>query len=277
MRYRAHVLILATLPLSACGGMASSGPPGLAIGLPSPTAVTYFTGDTTTVDVDAGGQGMQVRVTSAATLDASFRSRDDGVEMTLDVREYSGQTVNPMASASADASGISGPLVVQLDRRGVATVVSVPQLSGSAAELFGPLELAHGLLPRLPGRAVAPGESWTDTIHFSGAQGVGTVSATTVLTYTVVGDTLLDGRSLVKIAVEGTGRSGAAGVTTGMDFEQTVSGSAKGWVLWDQNRRLLVESFSESDGTGSMNVSAAPFPLGLRVRSKGWVRLGGGS
>lgn len=277
MRYRAQALVLATLSAAACGGVASTGPAGLAIGVPSPAAVTYVTGDTVVVDVDAGGQFLQVRITEAATLGASFRGRGDGVELTLDVREYRAQTVNPMASASADGSGISGPLVVNLDRQGAASVVSMPSVSGSAAEMFSPLELAHGLLPRLPGRAVPVGGSWTDTIEYSGAQGPGSVTAAIEMTYTVAGDTVVDGRSLVKLTMQGTSRSQSTGVTTGMDFEQNVTGSVKGWALWDQNRRLLVESFTESDGTGAMNVSAAPFPLGLRVKTRGWVRLGAGS
>lgn len=277
MRYRAQVLVLATLSAAACGGVASSGPPGLAMGVPSPAALTYVTGDTAFADVDVDGQSMQVQITSTATLGASFRGRGDGVEVTLEVREYRGQTVNPMASASADATGISGPLVLTLDRRGGVTVVSTPALTGSAAELFTPLELAHGFFPRLPGRAVEVGGSWTDTIQYSGAQGSGSVSASAVMTYTVAGDTTVDGRSLLKVRMEGTSRTGASGVTTGMDFEQNVVGSLTGWFLWDQNRRLLVESFTESDGLGSMNVSAAPFPLGLRVKARGWVRLGAGS
>lgn len=278
MRYRDVALVLATLTAAACGGtVPSSGPPGLAIGVPSPSSVTYLTGDTVVADVDVGGQSMQVQIANAATLGATFRGRGDGVEVTLAVREFRGQMANPMASASADARGISGPLVFTLDRRGIATVVSMPALSGSAAELFTPLELAHGFFPRLPGRAVAVGGSWTDTIQYSGAQGPGSVSATVVMTYTVAGDTTVDGRSLVKVLAEGTSRTGASGVTTGMDFEQNVVGSVRGWFLWDQNRRLLVESFTESDGTGAMNVSAAPFPMGMRVRARGWVRLGAGS
>lgn len=265
------------LVLGACAGGGPPAPPGLSVGVPSPADVTYITGDTLQVDMDAGGQPMQARITSAATLGTAFRREGDGVQMTLQVRDYRAQQANPMGTASADGSGISGPMVVTFDRRGVATVVSLPEVSGQAVDFFQPLELAHGLLPRLPGRAVGMGETWTDTIRFEGAQGPGSVSTSAVMTYTVAGDTMVDGRSLLRVGVEGTSRSDASGSTMGMDFTQAISGSLTGWFLWDLNRSLLVESFTEADARGTMNVAAAPFPLPMRVRARGWVRLQGGS
>jgi hypothetical protein len=58
-----------------------------------------------------------------------------------------------------------------------------------------------------------------------------------------------------------------------MDFTQSLKGSAGGWVLFDLGRRLMVESYSDGDLRGSMDVSAAPVPLGVRVRSRSWVKL----
>lgn len=84
----------------------------------------------------------------------------------------------------------------------------------------------------------------------------GVPSPAVVMTYTVAGDTVVEGRSLVNLTREGTSRSQSSGVTTGMDFEQNATGS---------------------DGTGAMSVAAAPFPMGLRMKARGWVRLGVGS
>lgn len=272
MRSRAAVAAFATLFLAACGGGAS-GPPGLAFGLPDPVAVIYLMGDTSNMDIDAGGQAMQARVASSTTLGASFGRAPEGVQVTLELKDLSATVSNPMGTQSADESGVTGPLVVNLDRRGVATVVSQPQLTETASQYFQPLSLAHGLFPRLPGRAAAVGESWTDTIRYEGKQGPGSVSAQAVITYAVAGDTVLGGRSLVKITMQGTSESSASGVITGMDFTQNLKGTLNGWVLWDQGRRLMVESFADSDGRGSMEVSAAPFPLTVRVRGQSRVKM----
>lgn len=271
MRPRASTLALLPL-LAACGGGAS-GPPGLAYDLPRTTEVRYVTGDTSTMDIDAGGQAMQAFVTSATTLGAAFARSAGGVQVTMTVEDMDARVSNPMGSVTADEAGIEGPLVFTLDRRGAATLVSQPTMNETAGQFFQPLSLAHGFFPRLPGRGAGMGESWTDTIRIEGEQGEGSINSISVVTYTVVGDSVLNGRSLVKIGLEGTSDSSARGVTTGMDFTQTAKGTMSGWVLWDQQRGLLVESYTESDGRGSMEVSAAPFPLGLRVRSQSRVRL----
>jgi hypothetical protein len=229
--------------------------------------------DTSFMDVDAGGQPMQATMASAATLAAAFARSADGVRVTFDLKDLSATVGNPMGSQSADESGITGSLVVDFDRRGAATVVSQPQLTETASQFYQPLSVAHGIFPRLPGRGVAAGDTWTDTIRYEGAQGPGSVKATMVITYTVAGDSVVDGRSLVKIAMKGTSESSATGVITGMDFSQAVAGSLSGWVLWDQGRGLLVESLTDGDGRGTMEVSAAPFPLGLRVRTQSRVKL----
>ena len=273
MRSRITFAAAATLFLAACGGGGLSAPPGLAFGLPDPAVVTYVSGDTSVMDIDAGGQAMQATAGISTTLGATFARAAEGVRVTLTVQDLVASMTNPMASTSADESGISGPLVMNLDRRGAVTVISQPQVSETASQFFQPLSLAHGMFPRLPGRAAKVGESWTDTIRFEGAQGPTSVAAVSVMTYTVVGDTVVDGHGLGKLDLKGTSESSAAGIITGMDFKQSLTGTISGWVLWDQARGLMVESYGEADGRGSMEVSAAPFPLGVRLRAQSRVRL----
>lgn len=273
---RARPLAVAALSFGvvACGGGGASAPPGLAYGLPQPASVRYVTGDTATMDIDAGGQAMQARVTAMTTLGTAFARSGDGVQVTMTVEDLDARVANPMATVTTDESEIDGDLVFTLDRRGAATLVSQPSVGEAAGQFFQPVMVAHAFFPRLPGRAATMGESWTDTIRVEGAQGQGgSINSVMSVTYTVAGDTVVEGRSLVKIDMEGTSRTSAEGVTTGMDYTQTVSGSMTGWVLWDQQRSLMVESYQTSDGRGSMEVSAAPFPLGVRVRSVSRVRL----
>jgi hypothetical protein len=245
----------------------------LAYTLPDLAAVTYVVGDTADMDIDAGGESMQARTTSSMTVETSFARSDEGVQVWLGVQELRARQSTPMGTLDADGSGIDGPLVFSLDREGNATVVSLPDVSGDAVQFFQPLAVAHSLFPGLPGRAASVGESWTDTVRFEGEQSGGTVSSSTVLEYTLVGDTVLDERSLVRLDFQGTSDVAANGVIQGSDFSQSVSGNISGWILWDHQRNLLVEAHNRSDARGSMEISVSPYPLGLRVRQQGVVRL----
>lgn len=274
MRFRLFAFTAAAT-LAACGG-GTPKPAGLAYGLPAVTDVTYTTGDTATIDIDAGGQSFQIDRWVSATLGTTFTRAPGGLQVSVDVQALSGRQSNPMgAPATADGSGISGPLVFSLDRRGVVTVVSRPEVTGETRAFFEPLSLAHGFFPRLPGTAARVGDTWTDTIQFEGPQGDGTIKSTSVMTNTVVGDTVVGNRSVIKIAVEGTVESSATGAISGMDYSQKISGNVKGWVLWDLQRALMTETYSDVDATGTMDVAAAPYPLSMRLRSQSRTMLTG--
>ena len=62
----------------------------------------------------------------------------------------------------------------------------------------------------------------------------------------------------------------------GMEIHQDVSGTVEGHVLWDMGAGLMVERFADSTGRGSMEVSVAPMPLGMRIRAQSTVKLAGG-
>lgn len=275
MRAPTALLAALTLASGACGG----GPPapaGLAYRVPTPASATYLSADTARMDIDADGQGMQARVNSTMTLEAAFAQDAEGVRVTMTLRDMEGRMSNPAgAPVSADERSVEGPLVFTLDRKGAATLVSEPKVSQAGQTFFQPLVLAHAFFPRLPGTGVATGERWVDTIRVEGAQGEGRVSAVTSLTYTAVGDTLVGGRSLLRITLEGETDQEAQGLVAGMDFAQSVSGSVSGWVLWDTQRGMMSETYTESDLRGTMDVVVAPFPLGLRLRQVSHARLQG--
>lgn len=273
MRARLSDLALACMALTACGPGGPPSPPGLAYGLPTELSVTYTAEDRANIDIDAEGQSMQAQGSSSMTLDVAFAQSSDGLDVTIEVREFQASQSNPMGSQSVDGEGIEGPVVVTLDRTGEATLVQEPVVTGPAEQFFQPLDLAYGFFPRLPGRAADPDESWMDTLSYEGTPAGGEIKVTSVLQYVMAGDTVIDGRSLFKIAFEGTIEQVASGQITGMDFSQSLSGTTSGWHLWDPGRRLLVESHSDGDLRGTMEVAAAPFPLAVRVRQQGSVRL----
>lgn len=274
MRERLASLAIALLTHGACAG----GPPApvaLAHGLPEPADLTYVSGDTVTVSVEAGGQSFDIAQRSSATFETGFARSGDDVQVSLTVRSLSGTMTQPMGSpVTADEGGVVGPLVFTMDRQGDVEVVSQPTVSDDAATFFGPLSLAHTFFPALPGRPVAVGDAWVDTVQYSGPQGRGDVSSTSVVTYTVTRDTVVAGRSVLRLDIAGTAEQTASGLLQGLDFSQTLSGGVEGYVLWDMTRRLMVESYGEAELRGNMRISGAPFPLNLHVRGLSRARLG---
>lgn len=276
MRAPATTLTIVSLLLfTACGGAGVPAPAGLAYGLPTTTTATYVTADTVVVDMNAMGQMMQVNQASSATYSASFARASDGVEVTFTVEDFSARLSQPMGGpVTANQDGIDGPLVLTLGRRGNVTISSLPELSGGAAQLFAPLSTAHTFFPGLPGTAVGLGDSWTDTTSWEGEDGPGSVAATVVATYTVAGDTVVDGRTLLKIDLTGTSTSESnVASDQGMDILQSTTAEHEGYVLWDTQSGLLYETYTSTEGSGSVEVSIAPEPFPITVRGHSRSKL----
>ncbi len=276
MRWGTVLTACSLLSLAACGPARRPAPPALAYALPGPTAATYTRGDSANMDIDADGQTFRMRLAASAMFAASFARASDGVRVSMDVSGFSGRLIEPMQDPVSLGNGaVRGPLVFTLDRRGLARLVSEPQVSPPADRVFEALALIHSFFPRLPGHAVKAGSSWTDTIHFRGPAAGGTTQHTNVLTYVVSGDTLVAGRSLLRLAVRGTSADTTTGTVSGMDvsFAQGLTGVVQGWVLWDASRGMLVESYTADDARGTMRVPVAPGPMDVHLRGVSRIRL----
>ena len=276
MRVRALTSLAAAVSLTACGLGGPPSPPAMAYSVHVPAVFGYVAGDTALIDIDMGGEPMGASISARAVYRTALERAEGGVQVTLDIEELRARMSNPAAGpVSADESIVDGPLVFTLDRRGNVTVVSQPEVDASGARFIEPLTLANTVLPRLPGRSVQPGDAWVDTVRYVGEQSGGTVNSVSVLTYSAVGDTVVDGRSLMSVSFEGTSEQRSDGVITGMDFSQQVTGTVEGWFLWDAQRGLVVSRMSRTDQRGSMDVSVAPMPLSIRVRTTSRLNLQG--
>ena len=150
---------------------------------------------------------------------------------------------------------MSGSLEVVIGRSGVGELLSFPQVTGAMSQtaLF-PL-LSFLLFPRLPDGEADPGATWVDTATASGDAGDMTTTATLVSTYTLVGDTLVDGRALVHIAVAREVTIDNEIEEVGMSATQAIAGSANGFVLWDPERGLVAYAEFDQDLEGAMTLS----------------------
>jgi hypothetical protein len=268
------------LGLAACagpGGMSPGG--GLMYQVPESPSVVYLTGDTANIDIDAGPMGnLRMRQTGTSTMAVTFARGAEGIQVTLTYQELNARLSQPMGGAqTATEADLEGDLVFTLDPQGHSALVSLPEIKGMAGELANPNALVYELFPRLPGGPVNPGESWTDTLHYRVETGQGEVESTSVMTYTLQGDTVLDGVSLLHITMLGNSDIIGMGVTEGMEVTQIFSGDVKGTILWDAARSLYVSGDFETDMDGTVEVPAAGMPpMPMKVSGKSHVKLQGG-
>jgi hypothetical protein len=266
--------------LAACagpGGVSPSG--GLMYRVPDSPSVVYVAESSQDINIDAGAMGnMTMTASSTATLAMSFAPGADGIQVTATFEELSASMTQPMGgSLSASESDIEGDLVFTLDEMGRGTLVTLPTTKGSADQLVSPASFVHEFFPRLPGGAVNPGDTWTDTIQYEVQTADADISSNSVLTYTLVGDTVVDGTTLLHVTYSGKADVVGAGVTEGMEAIQAFSGDVTGMFLWDPARGLMVAGESSQDMDGSVEVPASgmpPFPM--TVSGSGTVRLQGG-
>lgn len=265
-------LTLATAVVACAGGA-----PALEYGLPTPPDVRYDYSDTTVVTVSVMGQSMELSQRGVAEYAVSFTPAPSGVNVTLSVATLDATIRSPMGSpVRLDEGDIGGALVFALDREGNAVVAEQMSMPSEASMMVSDLALAHAFFPRLPGRAVTVGESWVDTVSYEGRQGQGSVSERSVVRYTVAGDTIVAGRTLLSISFEGTSAASGDMEIAGFPISQSTETDLEGRVLWDEDRRLMIESVKTSSGSGTVAVPMSPNPIPIRVRVRQQARLRGG-
>ena len=267
------LLFAGVFALGACSSGPPS-PPALAYGEQSVPAAVYSFADSTSVSLSVMGQSMELSQEGVAEYGVSFDQAASGVGVVLAVRTLQASLNQPMgAPVRVDESMVSGDLAFTLDRQGNSTVGRRPVVADEASQMVSGLSLAHTFFPALPGRAAMPGESWVDTLDYSGEEGPGTRAEMAILTYTVAGDTVVDGRALLHIDFDGTTRLTNDMEFSGMQVAQQSELEVNGYVLWDVQQGLLFEQYREASGSGEVNVPIAPVPIPIRVRSVQRARL----
>jgi hypothetical protein len=272
------VLLLAAAGCATGGGAGGgAGEAALAYALPEGGSIRYLQADTVAVAVDAGGQTIDVDQTSVGTLEMTFTMTGDALQVSATYSELDAQVTNPMQGTQrASAGDVKGPIVFTLTPKGEATLVTAPELAGAAPQLLDVGTLAGTFFPRLPARAVQTGDTWTDTVHVESDRDDGHIVSHSVIDYTVEGDTTVSGRPLLRVGFVSQDERSAEMTQQGMDMSQDVAGTMRGHFLWDRGRGILHSQTQSGVFTGTMEVSAAPFPLGLAIEARSVIRLADG-
>lgn len=285
MRHSAFFASVGAALLSACtsGGSAPVEPsyatpdPGdkpFRYEVPSPPTATYRLTDTMTSVMTTPSGEMNLSVGSSGTVELAFSADSGGVLVSATVSAYSARlSSSMMPTAEIADDGLSGNLEFVIGPLGDTEVKSLPRVAGPPM-LFR--FNAHDVFPRFPGHRLEAGDTWADTVTASADRiSLGALPATadntTVYTYTLVGDTVVAGRTLRKIQVSAIGRSQLSREVAGGTVSQDMTNTVEGFVLWDVGRGLVavLDLVRTVDGSTSMQGRSMPMtmagPLSLRL------------
>ena len=264
MNRRAVLAVTAPLTALACsgpGGPATVPAPdgGLAHHQPSPSKATYSVADTMMISMSSPTGSAELTAVATTTLSMRFQRDSEGVRVNAEVVDFGGSVGNPTrGTLSLNKDDARGAMVFVVGRTGVIWPVARPELSPGAGQFSLFNQLPYDLFPGLPGRVVGPGQSWSDTAGwFSSANGMKTTSTMT-RRYTLVGDTVVDGRSVVAISLSAEVAISGRGSQGGKATSQSITGSMDGHLLWDAQAGLLhlAELMRRYEGRSTMEGQA---------------------
>ena len=238
-----------------------------------PSPASYEIADTLVLDINSPLGALEVVSGATVTVALAFAPDPRGMRVTGTVESLEATITNSMGpTETASLEDVSGVLEFLVGRYGVVHVALFPEVSGALAPTSSFPVLPYVLFPRLAAGVVDPGSTWTDTVTAS-VEGEVDLASTTVATYTLMGDTVVDGRPLVRIAVTSEDAIELQGDQQGTLIRQTLEGSANGFVLWDPERRLMAYGQFDRDLEGDMTMPGVP-PIPVRITGGTVLRLG---
>jgi hypothetical protein len=198
--------------------------------------------------------------------DSASRAR-----VTARVIDFEGRFTNGVvgASTTADERGVGGSFRITLTPRGEVLDLRRPTMTPEFQQVSRSGDIVRSLFLRLPGKGVALGASWTDTIRASETdEGMTTVNQS-VVTSTWVRDTLVDTRTLRIIESRAQNTVDVTGATPAGAMRQHLAGTSTARTLWDAERDLLVTRTSGGELTGTLEVpQMGAIPVRAQIRSR---------
>lgn len=281
---KAAIAAVALISAAACGGGPGAAPAatpttgtgpttGFAYRIPSPPEALYIVEDSVEVVVSTAAGDLDLTTKTLLTMNLVFGRDPAGIGVIgsvvgLDVAASSGVG----GTRTANADNVQGPLAMVLARAGHVQVGAVPGLDSAVADLTPFPRVAYEIFPRLPAYPVGQGGTWVDTLTWAITDETSESATRSIYTYTLQGDTVIDGRTLLNFSVEGElAMQLIEGVGDAL-VDQRLNGSSTGYVLWDPERSLprftamsrVLEGTNQVPGAGT-----------LRTRVGGVIRIRG--
>ena len=279
MSNRAFIAAAASTLLYACasGGPA---PAGLSFGydVPTPPMATYRMADTMTMIMDTPEGEMDMAMSSASTIELTFAADSGGVRANGTVSDFSASMASTMmGNMELPAEAISGELEFVIGPLGDVEMVSTPQMTGGGLPMAAPFQFnTQELFPRFPDRPLQPGDAWADTVTASlGLEALGVPvpiegigEDPTIYNYTLVGDTVVDGRTVQKIALSNVVSAQPSMEEAGETMAMDMVGTVEGFILWDPERGLVAAVDLVRTVEGSMSMMGMSMTMTMAGPSK---------
>lgn len=278
MLHRSAASGIALAAAAALWGGACARPADIAIHppvyeVPSPARATYEVVDTLNGSLNFLGQDVDLAAVLQSTLGLAFEPHADGTLAAGTVEDFDFSLMSPEDRPGlASEEDLHGSLSFVIGPLGHVELLSHPEIADASfpvgpdsplslnmgEEQESPFEfIARDFVPRFPDRVVVAGDAWTDTVTLSPEESGPLGTDTTVYTYTLLGDTVVDGRSLLHIAVSAAGEQGTSEEMLGVSLSLTITTGIEGFFLWDADRGLV----TAMESAQSMRMSAAAVGL----------------
>ena len=265
MRLRILSALVVTAATAGCAKSVST----LGYGLPSPPDAVYLIADSVDVHIDAPGGSWEVAGGYTLALDLLFAMSPAGVRVRGIAESFEASLSDPVG----DLGDLDGTIEFVANGGGVVEIRSFPRLSGLAAREVSLAGLAHNLFPRLPNDTSSPGDTWVDTVTWHTDQTEVEHHFVAAYSYALVGDSVVDGRELLHIAVAGQLDLYTVSGGWGNHTIRRVKGPLTGFILWDPERRLVAYRQQETDLVGTVTTEKKQ-SFAMRTSRRTRIRLG---
>lgn len=277
MPHRQHLLAATLLLALATPLHAQRGRADLRYAAPLPDSITYVSADSiwSTISGMPGMGDIATTMGVRATVALSFAPAGaDSLIVTAVLNDMKGSVSTPMGDMPANASNLP-PQTLRISAKGVSAEAVMAQMRTppfAPGMDIGPIigmSKAGAAMLVLPGRELAIGATWTDTLKLPlDIEGMkGEMHSVTHGTYAA--DSVVDGELLNVIDIRTEMTMTMNGSVQGMDMSQKTTTSLVERLLWNSAKHHAVQR----DGTGEMASETSMPAQGMTMSMKGRTRI----
>jgi hypothetical protein len=270
-------LVVVSLLLASGSSLhAQTGKADLRYRAPLPASITYVTIDSSQVTMSGLPMGdMTTTSFSRAVSELRFTPVEDGFDVTAVLKELQGSRGTPMGSMPISATNVPSstiritaagpdPVAVAEADAGLGTSSAVGATPGNTT---GSAKARSGLLA-LPGRELALGETWTDTVRLTPELEDVTAEIVVVTHGTYAADTVVNGRTLNVLRITNETNMTMTGTMRGMKMTQHATTASEERVLWDSSQHYP----TSRDAAGRIRTEMTVVELGMTTMMTGTTR-----
>jgi len=243
IRVRTLFSTMAFALIGALGVAAQAGVADLRYAAPLPASVVFTAVDT----MDATITGLPTGDSKLTTItewvsDMQFASGDSGIAVTAALKSFSGVMRSVMGDLQMHSPDVD-PIRFHIGATGAAPEAlagaNATALSAAPEETLARSRALAGLYA-LPGRTMAPGESWSDSARTAETVEEMHFDVSTSIRGTYLADSVVDGRTLNVLRVIRESEMTTSGTHEGVDIAQKTTSKSEEFVLWDSTRHIPV-------------------------------------